>query len=809
MSFRVAPRTLERLEWAELVERLAGCARTPGGAARARGSLFEADAASVRERLSETSEARALLSEGGAPPTEGVRDLDASLLRLAKGGALGAGELLDVASTAAALAATARFLAARAERVPRLAALGAGIVDPSALADAIGAALEPDGTVRDAASPVLARARREARELAAEAQHRIERLLRDADVAGALSDSYFTVRNDRYVLPVRAESRARVPGIVHDASASGGTLYVEPEALVDVNNRHKQAELAIARETQRVLRELSERVADARGDLVAGLDALDAVDLAFARGRLSAELDAVEPDVRDAGVVRLPLLRHPLLGPEAVPNDLVLGEGTTVLVISGPNAGGKTVALKALALAVLLVRAGLHVPAARGARVDVFDAVLADIGDAQDLREHLSTFSAHVANLAEIARAADARALVALDEVGVGTDPSEGSALAQAVLEELADRGARVVATTHYNLLKEMAEVDPRFANASVEFDPETLAPTYRLRLGAAGSSSALAVAARMGMPASVLARADALLEREDRRLDRMLAELQASRAALERERSEAVRLRAESEVARDDYRAKLERLQARRDKLFGELRADLDRAFRDAHAQVAAVIHSLQQAPSARDAARARERLLALRARADETAARAAEPAASGAEGAGAPLPAADEGDTELRFDWSRARPGDRVTLPGGRAATVVALPDRRGRARVLVGTARLEIPADQVRPAAASASRPAAREPVRVRLERAPEPAGGPAAPLDLRGLRVDEALTRLERALDDAALRGRARLAVVHGLGTGALRAAVREHLARSPYVVRLEDPEPSRAGDGASVAVLRED
>ncbi|HEX2485875.1 MAG TPA: Smr/MutS family protein, partial [Myxococcota bacterium] len=258
--------------------------------------------------------------------------------------------------------------------------------------------------------------------------------------------------------------------------------------------------------------------------------------------------------------------------------------------------------------------------------------------------------------------------------------------------------------------------------------------------------------------------------------------------------------------------------------KLFGELRADLDRAFRDAHAQVAAVIHSLQQAPSARDAARARERLLALRARADETAARGGEPGSPGAGGAGAPprvggetgplgdeLRGAigDERDGAERFDWSRARPGDRVTLPGGRVGTVVALPDRRGRARVQVGTARLEIPADQVRPAAATASRPPAREPARVRLERAPEPSGPPAAPLDLRGLRVDEALTRLERALDDAALHGRARLAVVHGLGTGALRAAVREHLARSPYVVRLEDPEPSRAGDGASVAVLRED
>jgi len=813
MSFRVSPRTLERLEWAEIVERLAACAATPGGAARARGGLFEPDAAGMRARLAETSEARALLEEGGPPPTEGVRELDAALLRLAKGGALSAGELLDVATTAAALRATRRFLAARAERAPRLAALAEAIPEAGRVDEAILAALEADGTVRDAASPVLARARREVRELAAEAQSRIERMLRDPEVGAALSDAYFTVRSDRYVLPVRADARARVPGIVHDASASGGTYYVEPEALVELNNRHKQAELAIARETERVLRELSERVADSRAELVAGLDALDAVDLAFARGRLSRELDGVEPDVRDEGVLRLPQLRHPLLGPEAVPNDLALGEGTTVLVVSGPNAGGKTVALKSLALGVLLARAGVHVPAAPGARVDAFDAVLADIGDAQDLREHLSTFSAHVANLAEIARAADARTLVALDEVGVGTDPSEGAALAQAVLEELADAGARVVATTHYNLLKEMAEVDARFANASVEFDPETLAPTYRLRLGAAGSSSALAVAARMGMPQTVLARADALLEREDRRLDRMLAELSASRAALERERSEAERLRAEGEAARDAYRAKLERLQARRDKVFGELRADLDRAFRDAHAQVAAVIHALQQGPSARDAARARERLLALRARADH-AARAAAAAGPDAGPEEAPSPGAaglaeDLGAALARVDWSRARPGDRVTLPGGRAATVLALPDRRGRVRVQAGTARLEIAADQVRAAGAPAAAPRARETARVRVDLAADDAARAGARLDLRGLRVDEALARLERALDDAALGGAARLEVIHGLGTGALRAAVRDHLARSPYVVRLAESAPTRGGDGASVAVLRED
>jgi DNA mismatch repair protein MutS2 len=544
MAFQVAAETLGRLDWDDLVARLAACARTPGGRARAQGPLFEAELAGMRERLAETSEARAVLDEGGEPPLSGVHDLDAPLLRLAKGGALTAPELLEVGATLAALRATARFLAARAEAAPRLAEHGAAIADHDALAQAIGAALEPDGAVRDAASPVLAAARREARELAAETQARIEQALRDPTIAPALSDGFFTLRGDRYVLPVRADSRARVPGIVHDASASGGTLFIEPQALVELNNRLKQAELAIRRETERVLRALSDDVAEVRPEIVAGLDALDAIDFAFARGRLSQELAGVPPDVRDEGVIELHQLRHPLLGAECVPNDLALGRGFTVLVISGPNAGGKTVAMKSLALAVLLARAGLHVPADPGARVDAFTALLADIGDAQDLREHLSTFSAHVANLAGIVRGAGPRTLVALDEVGVGTDPSEGAALAQAVLEVLADAGARVIATTHYNLLKEMAEVDARFANASVEFDPETLAPTYRLRLGAAGSSSALAVAARMGMPGAVLERADALLEREDRRLDRMLAELTASRSALEREREEAGRLR-------------------------------------------------------------------------------------------------------------------------------------------------------------------------------------------------------------------------------------------------------------------------
>ena len=799
MSFEIAQKTLERLEWPQILARLGEHARTPQGRSRFLGeasatALFEPSAGGVRERLAETAEARAILSMGDRPPLGGAKELDGSLRRTRKGGVLGPHDLLAVRSTLGALHATERFLTKRAEDAPRLADLAATLVDHRALEDDIGEAIDPSGEISDAASPALGEARAESRHLAAELKGRLDRTLRDPDLRAKLSDVYYTVRNDRYVLPVRADARGGVRGIVHGASGSGTTLYIEPEALVELNNRLKQSEIAVERETHRVLSALCTRTAAAADGIEAGLRSLAVVDAAFARARLADEMNAVAPEVGDAGVLRLPLLRHPLLpADEAVPNDVHLGESYHVLVLSGPNAGGKTVAMKAVALCALFVRAGLHVPAGAGARVDLFDAVLADIGDEQDIRESLSTFSAHMANLARIVALASERALVALDEVGVGTDPGEGASLAQAVLEALADAGARVVATTHYNLLKEMAEVDRRFENASVEFDPETLEPTYRLHLGAPGTSSATAVAARMGLRGDVIERANALLEREDRRLDRMLVELSASRAALEREQREAARTRVESEAARAEYRTKLERLQERRDKLYRSLRDDLDRAFKDAHAQVAGVIRDLQRGGSARDAAKARERLKGL-----EERTRAAE-----AETGVAPaLP-----ERLLPVDWHRAKAGDRVRIAGGGEAVLAALPDRRGRVALRVGSARILVPVERVGATGGTAPKPK-RPPSRVAVERAPisPEAGGDAGRCDLRGLRVDEAIDRLDAALDRAAAAGRAELLVVHGIGTGALCEAVRRHLSASPYVARVQAGDPDRGGDGVTVAEL---
>jgi DNA mismatch repair protein MutS2 len=511
MSFFVTQKTLERLEWKGVLAMLSERAKTPGGRRRCAleaaeseaiaTSLFEPTRRGVLERLAETGEARSILAAGAAAPLGGVSDLEQTLARARKDGVLAARELLSLASTLEITRHSKRFLEARRESAPGLADLADTLVEQRELERDIEACLEASGEVRDSASPTLAAARRDTQRIASAIQTKLSHSLRDPNIAPHLSDDYYTIRNDRYVLPVRADSRGGIRGIVHDASNSGLTLYIEPEPLVELNNQLKRAEIAIERETLRILRKLSREAGAAADAVEANIATLEVIDLAFARAELAEELDAVAPEIGDEGILQLPQLRHPLLPTDAVvPSDLRLGSDFTALVLSGPNAGGKTVALKAAALAVLFVRAGMHVPAGEGARVDLFDAVLAHIGDEQDIRENLSTFSAHMANLADITRRAAGRSLVVLDEIGVGTDPGEGAALAQAVLETLAARGARVIATTHYNLLKEMAEVDERFANASVEFDPETLEPTYRLRMGLPGTSAGAAVGARQGI---------------------------------------------------------------------------------------------------------------------------------------------------------------------------------------------------------------------------------------------------------------------------------------------------------------------
>ena len=564
------------------------------------GDLFSATRAAARERLAETGEARALLDAEEPVPFGGVADLRPLLAAITRGQLPPAADFARVQATLQGAERIRRFLGERAGRAPRLADLAQTLPALGGLAEAIARVVTPEGEVRDDASPALRKLRRRVRDAEREIDQRMSTCLRDSSLQPHLQDSYVTTREGRPVLPVRADHQGRVRGIVHDVSSSGTTVFIEPEAVVELGNRLRVARTEVDREVERLLRDLAERCSADSFAIEATGATLEALDVACARGKLSQRLDACAPESDDDAPLALLGLRHPLLlleaglsADEAVPNDLVLPASARGLVISGPNAGGKTVAAKAVGLAGLALRAGLHVPVAPGSAMAIPDAVCADIGDEQDLRSGLSTFSARMVNLARILADADARTLVILDELGEGTEPGEGAALAQAVLEALVERGACVVATTHFNRLKELAGSDERFVNASAEFDPDTLLPTYRIHMGVPGSSGATWVAERMGLGEPVIARAQQLLDHEDRKLEALTRDLSELRQELEAERHLTRDVRERTEAARSAYEARLAQLRSARERALEAMKGELDLAFESARRELASVMRA------------------------------------------------------------------------------------------------------------------------------------------------------------------------------------------------------------------------
>ncbi len=797
MSFRCEPTTLARLEWPRLVERLVACASTRRGMQACAGELFAADAVAARDRLADTTETRALLDAGESIPFGGAADLRALLAALGRGETASGADLLAVLETLRAARRIRSWLAERSARAPRLASLAGTIRPLAAQEEKLGRALTPEGSLRDDASPVLARARREARRLLGEIERRMQQWLRDPAVVPHLQDQYSTFRESRPVLPVRAEARRSVRGIVHDISASGETVFIEPEEVVELGNRLRLAQVEAEREADRILRELGLHVAQESLELEAQGATLEKLDLAQACGRLSARLDAAAPELVEGGTLGLRDLRHPLLLLEGgllleqvVANDVVLPAEARGLVISGPNAGGKTVLAKAVGLAVLCARAGLHVPCAAGSRLPVFDALYADIGDEQDLRAGLSTFSARMRHVAALLEHADAHTLAILDEVGEGTEPGEGAALAQAVLEGLVARGAHVIATTHFNRLKELAGSDARFANASAEFDRATLLPTYRVHLGAPGSSGATWVAERMGVAAPVVERARELLDREDRRLEALTTSLSELRQELEAERRQAVAVRTQSEQVRAEYETRLASLRAAREQALAAMKADLELAYRTARAEIARAVRELQQGgetPAGRAANEAHRRVERARERVASIEVKQAQ---------AEPSPPARPG-----IDEQQLVPGALVTLDGMRGeATVLEAPDARGRLAVRLGGARLAVTASRVTSVRAPAVRPGGHH-----IVRAPDQQRA-SAECDLRGMRVDEALERAEAHLHRALGTDVSRVFLIHGHGTGALRSAVRAWLRGVPGVTEFAPAAANEGGNGVTVVTL---
>ena len=776
------PNALDVLEFPAIRERVAGAAATEHGAALAAELEPSPDAGEVARRQALTAEAIALLDESLEPPLEKISDIRDQAAHAALGGALSPQALRRVSDTATgSLRARAALDEAAAPLLRELAAA----IDPalSHVAKAIDRAVEEDGSdLRDNASPKLRKLRGELRTGRQRVRDKLEQLVRSSELREHLQEEFITLRGGRPVLAVKASARRSVPGIVHDASDSGQTLFVEPFDVVELSNRQSEATSAEREEVERILRELSAAVADAAPLLTAAVEATGQIDLTMALGTLSRGWKGAPVEVADE--VRLAAARHPLLDARsAVPIDLDLGS-LRALVISGPNTGGKTVALKTLGLAALLHQAGLR-PPAETAALPVFDQVLADIGDRQSIEMSLSTFSGHVASIVAILNAAGERSLVLLDELASGTDPVEGSALAQALVARLAEQARLTLVTTHYPELKEWASASEGVANAGTGFDPDTHAPLYRIALGRPGTSHALQIAERLGLDTGVVAAARELVTPERLRIQELLAETEAAERAAVDERASATAERAEAERLSGDVRERERELEAEIEAVKASAAAERERAAADAQ----------------RDLAEARAELEALRAEIRQARRlRRNEPERDRRLGAATQRAARVERairelDQPLPFTGPLAA-GDPVEAPElGVHGTILAI---EGDDAEVVGASgqRIRIPLARLRPS--RQREPEAEQPIKVVAMAS----GDVSDELDVRGQRAQEAREAVRSFVDDAALAGLPSVRVIHGRGTGSVRAAVRDELDGHPLVDRRE----SDSADGATIAHL---
>jgi DNA mismatch repair protein MutS2 len=776
--------TLAVLEFPAVLGVVAERAASPLGADRVRSLAPLDDAAAIAQALERVAAVRALRAGSDGFRPEPIPPLESSLARLRAAGSVWSGEELVAGALLLRSSRLTRAALTDARRPPAalavLAPLAAVLIDRTPAESAIERAMEPDGSVKDDASPALRRMRRELRGAQSELVQLLERIVSRLEERHRVSDMSVTVRNGRYVIPVRREARGAVGGIVHDESATRGTLFVEPPAAVEFGNRIRELEADERREVERILAELTDQLRPLREALAASLAALIDIDSLYARARYADDF-ACAPVALGSARAGMAVHggRHPLLlarGGTVVPFDLSLGEAERTLLLSGPNTGGKTVLLKAIGLIAAMTKAGIPAPVGPESRVALFDDCFADVGDEQSIEASLSTFSAHLKNLAEVLDRASPDSLVLIDELGSGTDPAEGAALGAAIVEELTSRGAFTVATTHLGDLKLLAAELPGVVNASLQFDEQALAPTYRLIKGIPGRSYGLAIARRLRLPSAILSRAEERLSTGERDLAALLADLERREAALaEREaRAEEATSAANARLDKLTERERAVREQARRYLL--DARHEVERAIREVREQSAAEA-------VVRDTRRRIEELAGEHGEAVEQLEHAARSAA-----------ADQRSETAIAV-------GDAVALATleGRAGHVVEL--RGDDAVVAVGAIKLTVPLATL---SRTARPPVAAEPVSLRGDLPEEHA---ASEIDVRGMRVDEMEQTVLHALD-AAVRGDLKsLRIIHGKGTGALRERVAELLRGDPRVSAFRLGAWNEGGAGVTVTDLR--
>jgi DNA mismatch repair protein MutS2 len=789
--------TLQVLEFQTIRERVAAEAACSLGVERALDLLPSANEAVIQSRLDETSEARALLARRGPVPLGGITDIRKQIHQAEIGGVLDTSDLLDIASTVASSRRLKLFLQKSGrEDYGLMTSLADRIGVFTTIETEVHKAVGSNGQIVDSASPDLSRIRNRKRSAEQRIQDKLNGIV-SGPQRSLLQDPVVVQRNDRWCIPVKAENRSALGGIVHDTSSSGATLFVEPAAVVEIGNEIRELTVQEMHEVNRILLKLTDIVRQSEVELTTTMVVIGTIDFIIARARYAERIKAVEPAISTDSPTRLLSARHPLIEPAfVVATDVTIGGAENqIVIITGPNTGGKTVTLKTVGLLTLMAQSGLHVPAAR-ADICIYDEIFADIGDEQSIEQSLSTFSSHITQIARILKNINDRSLVLLDEVGAGTDPAEGSALAKAVLEFLRTRGARVIATSHYGELKAYAFSTPGVQNASVEFNQDTLRPTYRLLQGIPGSSHAFVIASRLGLPEEVLLTVRNVELSENSSAETMRTLEEARRTALvdasaaEEARREAEQLRSRAERELTEYEGLRREI---RQKALEEARSLIRRSTEKA-TQILADIRRVDAKQVEAESARSELQLLGRDLDDDiEDLLQLPEQPEAADQDLGRPL-----------------QSGDRVRVTTlNLVGTLIADVDSDGKVSVQVGALRVIVPVSALR-SLAPVSKRAVVSPIKA-VSRAvgAEDAASISQQITLIGQRADEAVTNVSQYLDEAHSAGLRRVRIVHGKGTGALRRAIQEHLRTNPLVSKYDAAETAEGGAGATVAELSKD
>ncbi len=805
-------KTLQTLEYPKILERLASYTAFAVSADMARMLQPTTDLVEARRRLAETSEAVQLLVTHTDLTIGGARDIRQPLDLANHGGVLAPGDLLDVKFTLIAARDLGRIFERLTDQYPRLADIAGQMPPPSGLIDSISRAISERGEIMDSASPKLAMIRRDLRIARDRLLSKLQHMVGDSRNAQYLQEALITQRDGRYVLPLRAEFKGRIKAIVHDQSASGATLFVEPLAVVELNNQNRELQLAERDEERRILAELSHQVGENYHEIHQTLEIIAELDLVLARGKYAEDLQATEPEllpIRAANgktphpgtVIELQEARHPLLDPRTVVSvDVELDPQTYALVITGPNTGGKTVTLKTVGLLALMAQSGLHIPVHSGSRISLFENIYADIGDEQSIEQSLSTFSGHITNIIRILEQADSHSLVILDELGAGTDPQEGAALARAILSHVLERGITILVTTHHPELKAYAHATPGVVNASVEFDLESLRPTYHLTIGLPGRSNALSIAQRLGLPEEIIVSARSELDPQDLRAEDLLDEIHRQRDIARQARAAADKARQQAEDIRGELNQRLEEIEDERRRILEDAREQALGELQELQAEIKETRRALTRAHQPLDV------LESIEEQTETLEEEISEPVER-------QTPDTVQAESVLQRP---VRLGDKVHLRTLNTQGVVTSLGEE-EAEVRVGNLRVRTRLADLQPMSGrTASEPVKRK-KRAQLvasttsqplttKAADILPASPGMELDFRGQRSEDALDSLERYLDSAYLAGLPFVRIIHGKGTGRLREVVRQALGGHPHVHSFEPGGEKEGGDGVTVAKL---